>query len=114
MLNILIRKKNGKLKVNPKGKNPTDVWQFPKVIAKNRAAKERTPHPAQFPIAVIYRIIQACSNPNEIIFDPFLGLSLKRKFIGFEIRADYCEIAANIIEDLLKEKQVDAEQLSLF
>ncbi len=85
------QKKNGKLKVNPKGKNPTDVWQFPKVIAKNRAAKERTPHPAQFPIAVVSRIIQACSNPNEIVFDPFLGsgttavvaLSLKRQFIWF-------------------------------
>ncbi|MEM1170007.1 MAG: site-specific DNA-methyltransferase [Cyanobacteria bacterium P01_H01_bin.35] len=104
------QKKNGKLKVNPKGKNPTDVWQFPKVTSgKNRAAKERTPHPAQFPIAVVSRIIQACSNPNEIVFDPFLGsgttavvaLSLKRQFIGFEIRADYCEIAANRVENFL-------------
>ena len=117
------QKKNGKLKVNPKGKNPTDVWQFPKVTSgKNRAAKEKTPHPAQFPIAVVSRIIQACSNPNEIIFDPFLGsgttavvaLSLKRQFIGFEIRADYCEIAANRIDNLLSEKEGDAEQLSLF
>ena len=32
------QKKNGKIKVNLKGKNPTDVWQFPKVTSgKNRA-----------------------------------------------------------------------------
>jgi len=41
------QKKNGKLRVNPKGKNPTDVWQLPKVttgegMTGRRAAKERT------------------------------------------------------------------------
>ncbi len=117
------QKKNGKLKVNPQGKNPTDVWQFPKVTSgQKRAAKERTSHPAQFPIAVIYRIIKASSNPNEIILDPFLGsgttaivaLGLKRQFIGFEIREDYCEIAAKRIDLFLREEQIDTEQLSLF
>jgi adenine-specific DNA-methyltransferase len=50
------QKKNGKIKVNPKGKNPTDVWEFPKVTSgKNRSSKERTDHPAQFPVAVIER-----------------------------------------------------------
>ncbi|MFM6250745.1 MAG: site-specific DNA-methyltransferase, partial [Dolichospermum sp.] len=52
------QKKNGKIKVNPLGKNPTDVWEFPKVTSgQNRSSKERTPHPAQFPSAVIQRII---------------------------------------------------------
>ncbi|MFM2061075.1 MAG: hypothetical protein RLZZ507_745 [Cyanobacteriota bacterium] len=32
------QKKNGKIKVNPLGKNPTDVWEFPKVTSgKNRS-----------------------------------------------------------------------------
>ncbi len=35
--------------------------------------KERTPHPAQFPIAVIDRIVKACSSPGDIVFDPFIG-----------------------------------------
>ena len=104
------QKKNGKIKVNPLGKNPTDVWSFPKVTSgKNRASKERTSHPAQFPIAVIERIIKATSNPNEIVFDPFIGsgttavaaLSLNRQVIGFEIREDYCDIAATRIKDLI-------------
>ena len=104
------QKKNGKIKVNPLGKNPTDVWSFPKVTSgKNRASKERTSHPAQFPLAVIERIIKAASNKNDIVFDPFMGsgttavaaLGLNRQVIGFEIREDYCDIAASRIEDLI-------------
>lgn len=104
------QKKNGKIKVNSLGKNPTDVWEFPKVTSgKNRSSAERTPHPAQFPAAVIERIIKATSNSDDIIFDPFLGsgttavvaLALQRQVIGFEIRQDYCDIAANRIDDFL-------------
>lgn len=100
------QKKNGKIKVNPIGKNPTDVWEFPKVTSgTGRASKERTPHPAQFPIAVIDRIILGCSNPNDLIMDPFLGsgttavvaLRRDRLFVGFEIREDYCNIACERI-----------------
>jgi adenine-specific DNA-methyltransferase len=117
------QKKNGKIKVNSQGKNPTDVWQFPKVTSgKNRASKERTPHPAQFPIQVIERIIKAGSNLDDLVLDPFLGsgttaivaLELKRQFIGFEIRKDYCEIAANRISNYLQEKQITTSQLCLF
>jgi len=117
------QKKNGKIKVNLKGKNPTDVWQFPKVTSgKNRASKERTPHPAQFPVAVVDRIIKSASNLNEIVLDPFMGsgttaivaLGLQRQAIGFEIRADYCEIVANRIDIFLRDKELTEAQLSLF
>ena len=117
------QKKNGKIRVNPLGKNPTDVWEFPKVTSgQNRSSKERTPHPAQFPSAVIQRIIQASSNQNQIVLDPFLGsgttamvaLNLNRLVIGFEIRQDYCDIAANRIETFLKEQSCQVEQMSLF
>ncbi len=105
------QKKHGKIKVNLKGKNPTDVWEFSKVTSgKNRSSKERTPHPAQFPIAVIERIIKASSHPQDIVLDPFMGsgttavvaLNLQRCTIGFEIRESYCEIAAQRIEKYLK------------
>lgn len=116
------QKKNGKIKVNPLGKNPTDVWEFPKVTSgQNRSSKERTAHPAQFPSAVIQRIITASSHENEIVLDPFLGsgttamvaLDLNRLVIGFEIRQDYCDIAANRIETFLQDKNSRIEQLSL-
>jgi adenine-specific DNA-methyltransferase len=51
------QKKNGKYRCNPFGKNPSDVWEFPKVTTGvSRSSKERTKHPAQFPLAVVERI----------------------------------------------------------
>lgn len=105
------QKKNGKLKCNPNGKNPTDVWQIPKVTSgKNRSSKERTPHPAQFPLELIQRIVKACSNTNNLIMDPFLGsgttaiaaLQNQRKFIGFEIEESYCKVAITRIEHFIE------------
>jgi len=116
------QKKHGKLKCNPNGKNPTDVWQFPKVTSgKNRKSKERTPHPAQFPEAVIERIIKASSNKQEVVFDPFMGsgttavvaLRLERPVLGFEIRPDYCQVAADRIDDFLRKCEFEKMQLRL-
>jgi adenine-specific DNA-methyltransferase len=92
------QKKNGKLKCNPAGKNPTDVWSFPKVTSgTNRSSVERTPHPAQFPEAVIDRIVKASSNPGDVVLDPFVGSGttavvarrLDRYSIGFEANERY-------------------------
>ncbi|MCT0104231.1 DNA-methyltransferase [Proteus mirabilis] len=102
------QKKNGKLKCNPLGKNPSDVWQIPKVTSgKNRSSKERMDHPAQFPLEMIDRIIKAGSNPGDTIIDPFMGsgttaisaLKNGRKVIGFEKNSDYINIIANRIDD---------------
>lgn len=102
-----LQKKNGKLKCNPLGKNPGDVWSIPKVTSGNkRASPERTPHPAQFPLAVVERIILACSNSGELVLDPFCGsgstlVAAKRtgrSATGFELRPDYVEIAQARLE----------------
>lgn len=107
------QKKNGKLKCNPLGKNPGDVWNFPKVTSgANRSSKERTAHPAQFPVAVIERIVNACSHPGELVFDPFLGsgttieaaLRHGRCAIGFELNEDYIGIAESRISRFLHRK----------
>lgn len=101
------QKKNGKLKCNPLGKNPTDVWSIPKVTSgRNRSSRERTPHPAQFPEAVIERVVKASSNLGELVLDPFVGSGtsvlvahrLGRSALGFEIRSDYLDIAVERIE----------------
>lgn len=116
------QKKNGKLKCNPLGKNPGDVWYFPKVTSgTNRASKERTPHPAQFPIAVIDRIIKACSNPGDVVLDPFMGsgstaeaaIANDRRCIGFELRADYIDIAAQRLRSALNRGEQERAQLQL-
>ena len=117
------QKRNGKLKCNPLGKNPSDVWKFPKVTSgRSRSSRERTPHPAQFPLAVIDRIVKACSNPGDVILDPFIGsgttaeaaLRNGRNVIGFEIRSDYISIAENRIENAVQEIRSKPAQLTLF
>lgn len=101
------QKKHGKLKCNPLGKNPGDVWLIPKVTSgAGRASSERTPHPAQFPIAVIERIIRACSREGDLVLDPFLGSGSTlaacilngRRGIGIEVRPDYCAMAERRIK----------------
>lgn len=115
------QKKNGKLKCNPLGKNPTDVWQMKKVTSgTSRSSRERTPHPAQFPVELVSRIVRACSSPNEVIVDPFVGsgslieaaLREGRKAIGFEINPDYVKIAKRRIEKV--SAQLASEKITLF
>lgn len=117
------QKKNGKLKCNPLGKNPTDVWLFPKVTSgTNRSSKERTAHPAQFPIAVIERIIKACSNPGDLVLDPFMGsgslaeaaLRCGRRVVGFEIEPKYVAIAARRLTKFVSTEREQAAQKALF
>ena len=68
------QKKNGKLRCNPLGKNPTDVWDILKVTSgDSRSSNERVNHPAQFPLAVLDRIVKACSDTGDLVFDPFIG-----------------------------------------
>lgn len=55
-------------------------------------------HPTQKPIKLLNHLIKISSNPNDIIFDPFMGvgstgvssLLLNRKFIGSELDYIYC------------------------
>jgi adenine-specific DNA-methyltransferase len=117
------QRKNGKLKVNPLGKNPSDVWQIPKVTSgQGRASTERTAHPAQFPVALIDRVVLASSNPGDVVLDPFMGsgttavvgLRRGRSVVGFELREEYCEIAARRIEKGLSDAEVATMQGSLF
>lgn len=55
---------------NPAGANPADIWAFTQV---HGTAKERTEHPCPFPKAMIERIVLACSNPGDVVLDPFGG-----------------------------------------
>jgi adenine-specific DNA-methyltransferase len=112
------QKKNGKIRVNPLGKNPSDVWQIPKVttgqdMTGQRASPERTAHPAQFPEAVIDRIIKACSNPGDLVLDPFLGSGTTvvvaqangRNSVGFEIKPEYVAMSSQRIRERLETPQ---------
>lgn len=116
------QKKNGKLKCNPNGKNPSDVWQIPKVTSgTNRSSKERTPHPAQFPIQLVSRIILASSRKGQAILDPFVGsgslieaaIQNGRKAIGIEIDRSYIEIAVDRVKSVRRHQRESTRQSTL-
>ena len=115
------QKKNGKLRCNPLGKNPTDVWKFPKVTSgEKRSSKERTSHPAQYPLGIIDRVVKVSSNLMDVVFDPFSGSGTTgiaahgnyRIYIGVEISKDYCDLSIRRFENYLKEKQMSIATMS--
>jgi adenine-specific DNA-methyltransferase len=117
------QKKNGKLKCNPKGKNPSDVWQIPKVTSgQNRSSKERTGHPAQFPLQLVSRIILASSNTGDVVLDPFAGsgslleaaILHGRKAIGIEIQDDYVDMSIRRLRYARRNITLREAQTSLF
>lgn len=106
------QKKNGKLRCNTIGKNPSDVWQVAKVTSgANRSSTERAPHPAQFPVDLVTRLVKGFSNGTDILLDPFMGSGTTaecairegRFVIGFELRGEYCDY----IKDRLDRVETD-------
>lgn len=98
------QKKNGKFRCNPLGKNPTDVWQCPKVTTgAQRSSRERTPHPAQFPLRIVERVVRVSSRQGDVVLDPFSGsastgiaaVATGRVYVGFERREDYCKLSVD-------------------
>jgi site-specific DNA-methyltransferase (adenine-specific) len=53
-----------------KGKNPTNVWEIPRL---NGNSIERVGHPTQKPVELIRRFIRGLSYPGSIVLDFFAG-----------------------------------------
>ncbi len=80
----------------PNGFTPDQsTWYFPRVAG---TFKERMGfHGCQMPEQLLGRIIRTCSNPGEVVLDPFAGSGttlavakkLDRKWIGFELSKEY-------------------------
>jgi DNA modification methylase len=105
----------GDRRANPKGRLPDDTWilrpqdlgegfgpdestwYFPRVCG---TFKERAGwHGCQMPEQLLGRIIKSCSNPDELVLDPFGGSGttlvvakkLGRHYIGFELSTQYAQ-----------------------
>lgn len=107
----------GKLSGNPKGKNPSDIWEIvvrdwenelwniPNVKSNH---PEKTSHPCQYPVELVERCVLALTNKDSWVLDPFNGVgsaviaSLKndRNAIGIDQEKEYCEIAESRIKEL--------------
>lgn len=84
------------------GKPYDDVWDIPAI---SPTSSERLGYPTQKPLALLERIIAACSNEDDIVLDPFCGcgtaidaaIRLNRRWIGIDITY----IAIDLIEKRL-------------
>ncbi len=88
----------GKLSGNPKGKNPSDVWEFPNVKSNH---PEKTVHPCQFPVELVERLVLSMTDPGDSVLDPYMGVGSSiigalmhdRAAYGCDIVPQYVEIA---------------------
>ncbi len=95
----------GRLSGNPKGKNPSDVWEFPNVKHNH---PEKTVHPCQFPVELVERLVLALTDPGDRVFDPYMGVGSSvvaalmhdRIGLGCDNVDEYVNIAADRIHDL--------------
>lgn len=53
-----------------KGKNPTNVWEIPRL---NANSQERVGHLTQKPLEIMRRFVQSLSYPNALVLDFFAG-----------------------------------------
>ena len=65
-----LRDKRLKSESIEKGKNPTNVWEIPRL---NANSLERVGHPTQKPIALVRRLVRALSYPGSTVLDFFAG-----------------------------------------
>ena len=97
--------KVGQLSCNPKGKNPSDIWEIPNV--KNNHP-EKTIHPCQFPVELVERLVLSMTNPGDRVFDPYVGVGSSviaalmhgREGYGCDTDPEYVAIARQRVEQL--------------
>lgn len=72
-----------------------DVWHFPRICG---TFSERAGwHGCQMPERLLGRIVRACSNPGDLVLDPFSGTAstsivakkLGRRYLGIELSPEY-------------------------
>ena len=100
---LFLRKGAGK-KINNCG--ASDLISIPNKKTKDETGKNI--HDTEKPVDLCKILIENSSNPNEIVFDPFMGVGscgiaakqLGRKFIGIELDSNYYEIAKSRIKNV--------------
>lgn len=95
-----------------KGKIPEDWWEFAVAARIPVDGKKRMGYPTEKPEKLLNRIIEASSNPGDIVFDCFMGsgttqavaMKLGRRFIGADINLGAIQTTTkrliNVADDL--------------
>ena len=88
------------------GKAAADWWYDIPSFATRMSAKERTGYPTQKPLKLYSRMIQASSNPGDMVLDPFAGCAttcvaaeqLGRQWIGIDIEEESGDVIRERLE----------------
>ncbi len=110
------------MKAENSGKQMRDVWALPQsgdeeleddsngrvwtLTAPKPSEKAFGRHPTQKPLALLERILDACTAPGDSVLDPFCGsgttgvaaVSRGRKFVGIERDPAYLELSVQRIQ----------------
>lgn len=104
--------------ISEQGVKDNDVWNISVI---NSQALERTGYPTQKPEALVEKIINASSNPNDIVFDCFMGsgttqavaMKLGRRFIGADINLGAVQVTTKRLISVAEELKPEAKQPQL-
>src|SRR6266566_8728836 len=88
------------------------VWQF---YYEGRDIRDKTKHPATYPISLARKCIELFSHKGELVLDPFLGSGTtlvaardaERNSVGFDIHPDYIALTQ---ERLMQKSLFDGTQ----
>ena len=102
-------------RANPKGKLPDDVWSFSRVCGTFRERVQW--HPCHMPERLLERIVQASSDPGQLVLDPFSGSGttcvvaarLGRQYLGLDISQQYVTESTKRIADTLAGRRQTTE-----
>jgi len=96
-----------------------DVWEIG-IVAP--VAKERTGYPTQKPLALLERVVESCTDPGDLVLDPYLGsgttavaaLRLGRRAIGVDVNRRAVTIAKRRLDELgvdaIEERLLEPEE----
>lgn len=78
-------------------KSQLGVWQF---YYESRDVRDKTAHPATYPISLAARFISLFTHEGELVLDPFVGSGttlvaakdLNRQAVGFDLKPEYIDL----------------------
>jgi DNA modification methylase len=87
--------------------NQLGVWTF---NYEKRDIRDKSIHPATFPINLAKRIIEQFTHEGELVIDPFVGSGttllaaqdLKRNAIGFDLKKEYVDLSNSRVKNPLQ------------
>lgn len=85
-------------------KNQIGVWQF---MYEPRDIRDKSVHPAVFPIAMAKRVIEQFTHRGELVLDPFVGSGttllaaqdLDRNALGFDLKQEYVDLSNSRVSE---------------